>query len=76
MNYFQRRKSKKARVEKTEVEIEAPLDDAIFAAMEEDETVEKIQLESECFFTIKLIEYLEFRQAENQSSGGKKKTSV
>ena len=37
------------RVEKTEVEIEAPLDDAIFAAMEEDETVEKIQLESECF---------------------------
>merc|ERR1719423_597068 len=41
-----RRKSKKARVEKTEVGIEAPLDDAIFAAMEEDETVEKIQLEN------------------------------
>lgn len=76
MNYFQRRKSKKARVEKTEVEIEAPLDDAIFAAMEEDETVEKIQFESESFFTIKLIEYLEFRQTENQSSGRKEKTSV
>merc|ERR1712131_384008 len=41
-----RRKNKKARVEKTEVEIEAPLDDSIFAAMEEDETVEKIQFEN------------------------------
>merc|ERR1712131_506933 len=41
-----RRKSKKAKVEKTEVEIEAPLDDSIFAAMEEDETVEKIQFEN------------------------------
>merc|ERR1711962_1341565 len=41
-----RRKSKKPRVEKTEIEIEAPLDDSIFAAMEEDETVEKIQFEN------------------------------